>query len=112
MTDAAPLLNRCTDRGALADDIEGALINSEGKDFLMDAGFAREVIGALRAEQAEQVKSGEQFTRYDYELAYRRGLKVGEQAGTERAAKICEVASYHSCAELIRAAASEQGEGK
>jgi hypothetical protein len=63
MTDAAPLLNRCTDRGALADDIEGALINSEGKDFLMDAGFAREVIGALRAGQADRLpsESGERF---------------------------------------------------
>jgi hypothetical protein len=44
-----------TDRGALADDIEGALVNSEGKDFLMDAGFAREVIGALRAGQADRL---------------------------------------------------------
>jgi hypothetical protein len=60
---SAPLLNRRTDRGALADDIEGALINSEGKDFLMDAGFAREVIGALRAGQADRLpsESGERF---------------------------------------------------
>jgi hypothetical protein len=55
--------DRCTDRGALADDIEGALINSEGKDFLLDAGFAREVIGALRAGQADRLpsESGERF---------------------------------------------------
>jgi hypothetical protein len=99
------MINPSTDRGALADDIEGALVNSEGKDFLMDAGFAREVIGALRAGQAEPVAWVDRSQAHGwpsfFSAEYVREYKVDTSKMTPLCAALAEPAPHpHSVADV------------
>lgn len=73
----------------LAGQIEGALVNSEGRDFQMDASFAREVIAALRGIASSTTEFSVTDAMVDAALAFGKDLKylghpkVREWRGTE-----------------------------